>query len=270
MSLVTSFLSSPAGRPVGRLVHAVVLRRQARSQSLATSFFRNLRQLGVLEGPLSDVLRGRSPRILVAGCSLGCEAWTLAGYLKHRIGLTDFSILAVDIEADAVAFGQAGLYGEEHLPAGPGRDRSADLIAAMFAGEAGGWRIKDDLRRHVTFRRADVLAPGFADLGVFDLVLGQNFLIHMDDAAARRAMAALAARPGPGGGLFLAGVELGLRAGEARRLGLAPVDWRLEALHEEDHVRRGGWPWSYWGLEPYDRTTKAPAARYATVYRVRG
>jgi SAM-dependent methyltransferase len=266
-SKAASIFSSPAGLPLGRLIYKGVSRTRPRSQSLATTFFRNIRQLGIFEGPLADVLRGPSPRILVAACSIGCEAWTLAGYLKHRVGLTNFSLLALDIDAEAVASTQAGVYGDRHMPGEVARELAGDLIDVMFTRDGEEWRIRDDLRRHVSVQQGDVLSPAFAALGQFDLVLGQNFMIHMGEAMARQAFAALAARVRSGGAMFAAGVDLDLRTKEAKRLGLTPVDWRVEAIHEEDHVRRGAWPFTYWSLEPYDRKVGDPVRRYATVYR---
>jgi chemotaxis methyl-accepting protein methylase len=267
MGLVTSLLSSPLGRPAGTLIHRRVLARQQRSQSLATSFFRNLRQIGVFEGPLADVAARRPLSVLVAGCSLGCEAYTLAGYIKHRLRHLDFTMTAVDIDPHAITVAHAGHYGDEHMPAGDIRTAAAPIMERMFTREGARWRVNDDLRAHVTFSVGNVLAGDFAALGRFDIVLGQNFLIHMDDAMARRAFAALAARVNEGGAIFLAGADLDLRATEASRHGLTPVDWNIEALHEEDHVRRGGWPWNYWGLEPYDGAKPDAMRRYATIYR---
>jgi chemotaxis methyl-accepting protein methylase len=266
-SKAASIFSSPAGLPLGRLIYRGVSRTRPRSQSLATTFFRNIRQLGVLEGPLADVLQGPSPRILVAACSLGCEPWTLAGYLKHRVGLTNFSVLAVDIDEAAVNATNTGIYGAAQLPLESVRERAGDLMDAMFTPINDQLRIRDDLRRHVRAHQGDVLSQDFAALGQFDLVLGQNFMIHMGEAMARQAFAALAARVRPGGAMFAAGVDLDLRMKEAKRLSLTPVDWRVEAIHEEDHVRRGAWPFTYWSLEPYDRKAADTVRRYTTVYR---
>jgi hypothetical protein len=267
MGLLTSLLSTPPGLPIGRAIHRRVLARQPRSQSLATSFFRNLKQLGVLEGPLAGIAGRRPLRVLVAGCSLGCEAYALAGFLRHRLGVQDFAVTALDIDPEAVAFGAAGIYAAAHLPTGAARDEARDLIAQMFAQDGDAWRIRDDLKAHMTFMQGDVLAPAFAGLGRFDLVLGQNFLIHMDDAMARRALATLADRVDADGAIFLSGVDLDLRVAEATRNGLRPIDWNIKALHEEDHVRRGGWPWAYWGLEPFSPGASDPVRRYATIYR---
>jgi chemotaxis methyl-accepting protein methylase len=267
MGVVTSLLSSPLGRPVGAMIHRRVLARQERSQSLATSFFRNLRQIGVLEGPLADVAARRPLSVLVAGCSLGCEAYTLAGYLKHHLRHPDFAMTAVDIDPHAIDVARAGLYGDEHMPTGEILAAAAPIMQRMLTREGARWRVNDDIRAHVAFSIGNVLADDFASLGRFDIVLGQNFLIHMEDAMARRAFAALAARVNEGGAIFLGGVDLDLRATEAGRHGLRPVDWSIEALHEEDHVRRGGWPWNYWGLEPYDGSRPNAMRRYATIYR---
>ena len=54
------------------------------------------------EGPLADIPAAGGMKILVAGCSIGCEAYTLAGYLSARFPTLSFLIDAFDIDAGAI------------------------------------------------------------------------------------------------------------------------------------------------------------------------
>ena len=71
-------------RWVGQLHLRLAASAAVTGQSTTTKFFRNLQQLAALEGPLSDLTEAGSLSVLVAGCSYGCEAYSLAGFLALR------------------------------------------------------------------------------------------------------------------------------------------------------------------------------------------
>ena len=72
-------------RWVGRYIYNWRRRHQPPTQSTTTRFFRNLQQLAALEGPLSNLTKTGNLSVLVAGCSYGCEAYSLAGLLALAI-----------------------------------------------------------------------------------------------------------------------------------------------------------------------------------------
>ena len=76
-------------------------RHQPPTQSTTTKFFRNLQQLAALEGPLSSLTQAASLSVLVAGCSYGCEAYSLGGFLSLRFPRLNWRIDAVDISPEA-------------------------------------------------------------------------------------------------------------------------------------------------------------------------
>lgn len=267
MGLAARVFASPAGRPLGRLVHAAVLRLQPRSQSLATLLFRNIQQVSAFEGPLADLPAAGRLRVLVAGCSIGCEAYTLAGYLTARLPQLDWSIEAFDIDAGAVERAEAGRYGPELLDRGVFDGPYADVAQGLLEREGEAWRIRPEVAAKVRFSVDDALRDRPDDAGRFDVVLAQNFMVHMSDAMATKALKALAACVRPGGAMFLGGMTLDMRPAVTRAVGLAPVDWRVEAIHEEDAIRRNAWPFAYWSLEPYDDARPDALARYATIFR---
>ena len=70
------FNLAPA-RWVGKYIYNWQRRHQLRTQSTSTKFFRNLQQLAALEGPLANLTKTGNLSVLVAGCSYGCEAYSL-------------------------------------------------------------------------------------------------------------------------------------------------------------------------------------------------
>jgi len=261
------FFDTAPGRALGRLIHAQRMRQQERGQSLATSLFRNIRQLSAFGDPLADLAAAPRLDVLVAGCSIGCEPYTLAGYLAVRFPALPAAIHAFDIDASAVERAAAGLYGPEHLNETVFSGPFADVAAGLVAREDGGWRINAAVASRVEFAVDDALRPRPLDAGRFDAVFAQNFMVHMDDGTATRALLNLAECVRPGGAMFLGGMTLDMRAAATRRAGLSPVDWRIREIHDEDMVRRNAWPFAYWALEPYDAGRSDSVERYATIFR---
>jgi chemotaxis protein methyltransferase CheR len=176
-------------RPAGRRIFARRRRIQVPGQSTATKFFRNLEQLSALDGPLAGLTAGRRFRGLVAGCSEGCEAYSLAGHLALSRPNLDFIIDACDISEDALATAMAGRYGRQHGLGDTSNPRKRDLEARLFTRSGDIWEVADDIRSRVHFESADVLSPGFSRYRGYDCMFGQNFLIHMNDSDAAQAFA---------------------------------------------------------------------------------
>ncbi|MGH1420090.1 MAG: CheR family methyltransferase [Hyphomicrobiaceae bacterium] len=258
--------------PVGRKIYALKRRTQTPSQSTSTKFFRNLNQLQVFEGPLRD-LTSRSPlRILVTGCSLGCEAFTIAGYLLQNFKGIEFEIDAIDIDKDAIAHAQTAMYTQEHGIEQCKDQRQADTIAGlqkrMFENvDQTTYHIKPELRRHVHFTVNNVLSQDLKNHRQYDCVFGQNYMIHMNTANAQKAFRTLIDATRPGGVLFAGGIDLDLRTKLSAQYAIKPVSWNIEAIHDADWMRRAAWPWTYWSLEPINPKAENFAPRYATIFR---
>lgn len=255
------------GRWAGGYVYNWRRQRQQPAQSTTTKFFRNLQQLAALEGPLSDLTRaGRLP-ILVAGCSYGCEAFSLAGFLALRFPHLDWRIVAVDISRDALAGAERARYTADYGLGSSDDELVRQLEARIFTTAGDAWEVVPDIRARVSFGYGDVLSDDFRQLKDFDLVLGQNFMIHMNTTSAKIALASLVAAARPGGALFLGGMDLETKTEMVASHGLVPVDWNVAAIHDADEMRRSGWPWSYWSLEPISRGRRDYLTRYSTIFR---
>jgi len=256
-----------AMRPIGRWIFAARRHRQARRQSTATLFYRHLEQLRAFEtAPLADLVSGTTLRILVVGCSIGCEAYTIAAYFQRMFTLLDVHIDAVDIDEAAIATAKAAVYGAQHGTTAARSPLERELHTLLFENDRDGWQIAGALRGRVNFRVGDILSNAFDRQHNYDCVFAQNLMIHMPRADVERALAGLTAALRPGGALFVAGMDLEDKPELIASQPLVAVDWNLAAIHNSDAVRRAAWPWQYWGLEPINRRAKSFTHRYATIF----
>jgi chemotaxis methyl-accepting protein methylase len=259
------FSTAPA-QSVGRVIYGWRLRAEPRAQATYTKFFRNLTQLSVFEGPLAQLASGDALRVLQVGCSTGCETYTLAGYLAVQFPKLHWCIDAVDISEEVISFARRGHYGREH-GLGLGDEGLARKIEAqVFDKSNDGWTVKPEVRNRVQFHNESVLAKEFDRFQNYDVVLGQNFMIHMDDATEQLALAGLVNAARSGGALLIAGMHLANKAELIRKHNLLPTDWKLRDIHNEDEVRRNAWPWHYWSLEPIDERDPDYVSRYSTAF----
>jgi SAM-dependent methyltransferase len=251
---------------IGPHIYGWRRRHQQRNQSTTTKFFRQLQQVAALEGPLAYLTEGKKLSVLVAGCSFGCEAYSLAGFLALRFPRLEWQIKAVDISREALKIAEASRYGVEHGLGSPRNDLIGRLEARLFNRSGDEWTVVPDIRERVSFAYGDVLSPEFRQFKDYDLVLGQNFMIHMNDALAERALAALVAAARPGGALFLGGMGFETKPALIAEHKLVPVAWHIAEIHEEDDMRRTAWPLQYWALEPINPRDPDYLVRYSTVF----
>lgn len=153
----------------------------------------------------------RELRIWSAGCAKGEEVYSLAILTTEMASVGGLSTPAViygtDIEEDACAGAQRGLYAQDALAEVP-----PDLIAKYFIPHPGRfgteWEIVSTLRANVRFARHDLLSGPWTPGNLqFDLVLCRNVLIYFERAAQERVFQSLADSLAPGGYLCLGEAE---------------------------------------------------------------
>lgn len=120
----------------------------------------------------------RDLRIWCAGCSSGEEAYTLMIEMKEFFGseyaLWDAGLLATDISTSALQKALLGEYSQEnvsHLPA----------YARRYFCRVGEdrYRVSDELRREITFRRFNLMTP-FPFRKKFHVIFCRNVMIYFD------------------------------------------------------------------------------------------
>ena len=178
-----------------------------------TYFYRENPQLqvfaeSVLPG-LKDRKMARDDRrisILSAGCSSGEEAYTLAMIL-YDSGLFfwswDARVIGMDLDRAALEKAEGGLYHPNSF-----RSIRPAISEKHFVLEPGGARVKDAIRRMVTFRQGNIVdAASYDGLAGLDVVFCRNVLIYFSDAMILKVMKLFHGVMAPGGYLFLGHAE---------------------------------------------------------------
>lgn len=179
-----------------------------------TSFFRERHHFEhlktkVLPPLIERVRNGGRLRIWSAGCSSGEEPYSIALTVLELLpeaASYDVRILATDINGHVLAHGQRGEYDETVL-----QPVSRTMLADWFVAERTLegrriWRVGDDLRTLVAFRRLNLLDPWPMKM-TYEAIFCRNVLIYFDEArrlATWRRMAPLLA---PQGRLYIGAAE---------------------------------------------------------------
>jgi chemotaxis protein methyltransferase CheR len=178
-----------------------------------TYFFREVPQLKVFaDHVLKSIkerkgrLAERSLRLLSAGCSTGEEALTLAS-LVYDSGQFfwgwDVRVVGLDVDGEALEKARRGVYHRNSL-----RAVTPEQLERHFVPDGTGVRVKEGVRRLVSFRGGNLLDPAsYADLAPLDAVFCRNVLIYFSESAVRRAVQSFYDSLGPGGFLLLGHAE---------------------------------------------------------------
>jgi chemotaxis protein methyltransferase CheR len=176
----------------------VVQRMRTAASVCETYFFRAPDQLRALrEMVVRCILPARSERklrIWSAGCATGEEAWTLAALFLDVTPPLQLEVVGTDMNEVALQVAEAGRYGRRSF-----RRTRPDDHARWFEEKDGQYRVRDELRRLVSFARLNLATDALpANLTGFDVVVCRNVLIYVEPdriARAVRSLAAAAASP---------------------------------------------------------------------------
>ncbi|MFZ5723471.1 MAG: CheR family methyltransferase [Pseudomonadota bacterium] len=195
-----------------------------------TYFFRDPQQLDILvqhalPAAIRHKARGdRTLRLWSAGCSTGEEAWTLgmlalqalldAGHAREtRPGEIEpaagwrLEVLGTDIARPALRVAREGAYSDNVMASFRQFPEPFLRFFEERRGTAPGYRrLKDSLRRHVTFENFNLLGNTPPRLQC-DIVLCRNVLIYIDPAVQPRIQTMLRDALRPGGFLMLGVVD---------------------------------------------------------------
>lgn len=172
-----------------------------------TTFFRNVPQLNLFARiALPEIISRKratsEPKVLQiwsAGCSTGQEAYTLAMLANEAVKplfTWGVQILATDISPTVVAAAKAGVYPKARLDTLP-----AELRSRYFDDLGGQIRVKESLKRHVTFRQHNLRDP-FPPTR-FDAIFCRNVMIYFSRQEQARLAQRFAERLAPEGFLFI-------------------------------------------------------------------
>lgn len=174
-----------------------------------TSFFREDTHYDLIVEDILKPARRRSKglRIWSAGCSRGCEPYTLS-ILLHEIlekpKMRDDRILATDLSTGALAAARQGVYTQQEVhEVTPARMRT--FFHEVDHRGSKGYQIVPRLRDIVSFNMLNLLDP-WPMKGPFDVVLCRNVMIYFDTPT-RKALAQRFLKLLRPGGLFFVGTS---------------------------------------------------------------
>ncbi len=155
-----------------------------------TYFFRNSPQLNTFQTKVVPLIlennkNAHSLKIWSAGCSIGCEPYTIAIILRETIPDIkdwDIYILGSDISQSSLKVAKAGLYTQREI-----KEVSAHLLTKYFTKVEKYYKISNDIIQMVNFREFNMLDFSTIDsLPNFDVIFCRNILIYFDDASRKK------------------------------------------------------------------------------------
>lgn len=177
-----------------------------------TSFFREADHFRLLEQEAERWTSERrgSVRVWCAASSTGEEPYTLAMTLEEALGRrgVEYRILATDISTRALRAASAGVYEQSRVAPVPGELlRKYFVTVPVTRGSEPTYRVKDDLRSRVLFKRLNLALPPFPMRGDLDAVFCRNVMIYFDTAVRQRLISEIERLLRPGGLLVVAHSE---------------------------------------------------------------
>lgn len=177
-----------------------------------TYFFRHPDQCEQFEGYLRERPSSSLLRIWSAGCSTGCEAYSIAIMLERsrRTG----RVLGSDISLARLKEAREGVYRQSRLTRIPAAE-----LPRYFLPQGELWKVQPHLASMVRFEFENLnLDHGPGMTGRWDVIFCRNVLIYFDEAKAREILLRLVDRLEPGGLLVLGFPEafFGLQHGQLR------------------------------------------------------
>lgn len=181
-----------------------------------TSFFRDTAPFEMFQYKLLPELIDRrkktappgasiSLRFWSAACSTGQEVYTIAMKLKESLpNITQYSLylLGTDISDQAVAKASLGIYNTIEI----GRGLAQDQVARYFTPTNGNWKIRDDIRGMVSFRKINLMED-FSSLGRFDVIFCRNVAIYFTEPDKVQLFRRIGNALQPDGGLIIGSTE---------------------------------------------------------------
>lgn len=143
-----------------------------------SEFYRNYKRWEVLETRILPRLlkEKRTLKVWSAACSTGEEPYTLAMMLSNHLPLTQFKILATDLDENALQRAKHAVYPERSLAEVP-----PEIKDTLFTVEGSLYRVNEEIKNTVTFKQQNLLADSFDK--DFDLIVCRNVLIYFTEQA---------------------------------------------------------------------------------------
>lgn len=143
-----------------------------------SEFYRNPNQWDVLRSDIIPAIlkRTKKPKIWSAACSTGEEPYSLVMCLSEFLPLRDIKIHAVDFDDEALNKAKIGMYTDKSVKGVP-----QEFVAKYFESIGKGFRIKDEIKNCVEFRKMNLLLDEYPK--GYDLIVCRNVMIYFTEEA---------------------------------------------------------------------------------------
>ena len=143
-----------------------------------SEFYRNGKRWEVLQNKIFPKLLSGNKRLKIwsAACSTGEEPYSLAMVLSHHLPLSQIQVQATDLDENVIQKAKNGVYPERSLAEVP-----ADVKKKHFSQEGAFYRVNDEIKRTVTFKRHNLLKDNYDSN--FDLIVCRNVMIYFTEEA---------------------------------------------------------------------------------------
>lgn len=141
-----------------------------------SEFFRNISQWEVLQKQIIPNLLEKSPNLKIwsAGCSTGEEPYTTAIIFKEYFTNGNHSILATDFDQRVIKKAEEGFYPSKCLTG-----ISPEYLQKYFISESDGFRVKDELKKIISFKYHNLLRDSFPQS--LDMIICRNVVIYFTE-----------------------------------------------------------------------------------------
>ncbi|MCY9225476.1 protein-glutamate O-methyltransferase CheR [Bacillus haynesii] len=142
-----------------------------------SEFYRNYKRWEVLEKTILPLLKpAKTLKVWSAACSTGEEPYTLSMILSRQKSLSDYQIIATDIDDKVLAKAKEGVYQERSLQEVP-----KEMKELYFTQDGSRFAVKDEIRKNIHFQKHNLLADPYEK--DFDIIVCRNVLIYFTEEA---------------------------------------------------------------------------------------
>ncbi|MGE7091880.1 CheR family methyltransferase [Lysinibacillus sp. NPDC048646] len=143
-----------------------------------SEFYRNGKRWEILQKKIFPKLLQSNKRLKIwsAACSTGEEPYSLAMVLSQLVPLSQIQIIATDLDENVIQKAKLGVYPERSLAEVP-----KDIQGKYFEQEGNFYRVKDEIKRCVTFKKHNLLKDNYD--ANYDLIVCRNVMIYFTEEA---------------------------------------------------------------------------------------
>ena len=176
-----------------------------------TSFFREPHHFPIFAEHLKK-LQGKAPiKVWCSAASTGEEPYSIAMTAVETFNsfTTPVTIVASDLDTNVLDIAAKGFYAPDRVD-----KLSPERLNRFFVRAAGGFTVRPELRRMITFQRLNLLEPNWTVRGPLDVLFCRNVMIYFDKATQYKILARFAPLLADNGLLFAGHSESFLHAAD--------------------------------------------------------